>query len=466
MTLRRQTWTMTLRRQTWTMTLRRRLWSLLVIVIVLGVMHVLVAVMRNSASGLARSAADHPTTTATSRRDPFVIDHDVDFASCFAHCTLRNRAKLPHDDNCTSTLHHWCHTAYTPAIVTEFCTLLCRNQFPAHCSNAKFLVALNEYHTGIGSNMHVLMMLMTMALDHGRVLVFSPFIKSHWTHAKDPHPPCARGEMACYYAPIAHCALPVEWQRSAVPLILSTAASSPRTDAMTATAHVATVNLTWYVYGNYSLASRPRAMAATKNLPVSWFNAQFASFMFRPSAHAMREVIAPLVRATFANVSTVLPERFAAVFMRRGDKWKEAPLRAPAEYWSAIQRVCTARGIEHVYVNSDSFVAIDELRALARNSSLVLHSISFRHARIWKGMGKNTMREQFWSQPRVRLLMNLALTDFFISKEATAWIGTLSSNTCRMHDELRCGNGRFGHAYESLDGPWCAAGNKAMCILA
>jgi len=44
------------------------------------------------------------------------------------------------------------------------------------------------------------------------------------------------------------------------------------------------------------------------------------------------------------------------------------------------------------------------------------------------------------------------LTFSFKKNKAYAWVGSLSSNICRFHDEFRAGAGRYGTRYMSVDG--------------
>ena len=384
-----------------------------------------------------------------------LLEPDGNFASCQRHCLARNhrRAAARIDDEACSgaAAGAWCAGWYDAATVHEFCEALCRTQFPADCAGARFLVLMNEYHTGIGSDMHMRTVALTMALSEGRTLAYSPFVVSHWTHAHDEHPPCARGSLDCYYHPITSCSLPPNWNASAVAAV-GRAGAEPDSQFLT-------VFLSWTQYGQYNETTRPRLGSARLDaMPQPWFMAQYVAFLYRPNAHMLASVVLPRAAETFAKhpraASRLLPERFLSVFIRRGDKYKEAKLRDPDEYWRRVAELCATLDIGDVYVASDSYGALDDALALAASTTPQLRVYfmnATRDAKMKLGMGRVNMMSRFWRQPRVRELMNSALTDFFIARHATAWIGTLSSNVCRAQNEMRMANGRFGSTYASLD---------------
>ena len=183
--------------------------------------------------------------------------------------------------------------------------------------------------------------------------------------------------------------------------------------------------------------------------------------MYRPTVRVMRTLIAPALRRVF-------PERprgrLLCVFVRLGDKFKEAKPVAMAEYWRQIESLSARFNVSVVYLSSDSQWAIGNLSALAAGRT-DLRVATLDYARLGEGMNQKFVVEKLWHNPAVEDLVRTMLADLVVAASAHVWLGeaaatlsadhngkgTLSSNYCRLQNEMRCANGRFGTQYWSLD---------------
>ena len=169
-------------------------------------------------------------------------------------------------------------------------------------------------------------------------------------------------------------------------------------------------------------------------------------------------VVLPIAARTFSTHpeanSSILPSRYLTLFIRAGDKYKEAPLHSLQEYWPLVLNLIYLHRIRDVYLSTDSAEVLSTSLSFisSRHPDIRVYYIDYQ--RLREGLTIEILRGKIASQSQVRELINVILTDLFIAAHASGWVGTLSSNWCRIHDEFRSGNGRFGIPYLSLDGHW------------
>ena len=189
-------------------------------------------------------------------------------------------------------------------------------------------------------------------------------------------------------------------------------------------------------------------------LSSKYWLSQFVAFLYRPNHFMLNTTIIPMVRTVFHDEfkEALFPKRFIGIFMRAGDKFKEAKLMSPNDFFERLDNRSRQFGISHVYINSDSLTNFRMIQELAGKSrpDLKLYFISYNRSE--SGLTLAQLRMKF-STRHIRELINIALTDLWIQKHAHFWIGTLSSNWCRFINELRLANGGYGVRYETLDCP-------------
>jgi len=388
----------------------------------------------------------------------------TDFTSCLTTCTSWHRKSpdaLP-SVSCPQGNEPWCEHFYTPEAISEACTLLCRNQFPADCAQAKFLVVIGDMGFGYGAELHNRMLTFTYALVVNRVLVFSRY-QSGWTGQRRPGDDveCQHGNpQDCYYEPITHCALPSTWQRNTANIFVF-----PRSRNHSLYDNITSQFAPFKYLSVSPYHSRmtptlrlgdPRFPIPTKHLRQAtteyWYGIM-ARFLFRPKAWLRAQYLVPKALETFAGP---FPRRFASVFIRKGDKAMETALVATQAYFDRVSRECADLRIEHVYVSSDSKTAVDDFVGLCARQAPGINVYAMRQNRTDAGFSYELLQEYLAGRAGdARDLVNVAVADAFIMQHATVWVGTLSSNQCRFHNELRCGSGRYGRPYISLDsGKW------------
>jgi len=401
----------------------------------------------------APPAARAPVAAATDSRFPPARTPEQ--KSCVALCVARQQpptTPIVRNTTCTAeSKRAWCSVFYTPQVIEAVCTLMCNNQHPVDCAQADYLVLNKDWSiiagepAGIGSTWHIRMIVFVAALEENRVFMYDPDLVSEWTYPEDPFAPCAARHPDCYFAPVTHCTLPADWR------------SRAKRFTHNCTEQVCTTSSRskFFRMGRkFDEASVPVNLPAVlRGMSKSWWKGQFAPFLFSPHPEIVRADIIPAVQKVFKAYEGpgLLPEKYVCVFARRGDKIHERHLPEYVDMIRLILKACAEQDIRHVYLNSDANEAIVTVR---NELAKVRPDIGFywiENARPDKGSQSEVMAKTQWNQRGIRTLMNQALTDFYIAQRATYWIGTISSNTCRLQNEFRLASGRHGSPFVSLD---------------
>jgi hypothetical protein len=126
------------------------------------------------------------------------------------------------------------------------------------------------------------------------------------------------------------------------------------------------------------------------------------------------------------------------MFIRAGDKAKEAAPMSVAAHFKELQPIAEALGVKDVYVGSDSWdriaEAVDQF-----GSNYTIHFIDWHRPAsgiAWQDVASSTGT---W---RMTQLVRLALADLFITAQSDVLVGTLSSNWARLSDMIRRANGK------------------------
>jgi len=123
-----------------------------------------------------------------------------------------------------------------------------------------------------------------------------------------------------------------------------------------------------------------------------------------------------------------------------------------ATYWCLLQSVAARYNISHVFISSDAATYIHDVAHVYAPIAVRSLRIYYTPAnRVDTGSQEKVMKRDVYNKPAVDDLMRVLLSEYFIARHATAWVGTLASNVGRLHNELRAGHGRFGSPFHALD---------------
>ena len=280
-------------------------------------------------------------------------------------------------------------------------------QHPQNCSNVPLGVVSNYHNGGIGSTLHFVVYTMLHILSEGRVAVLGP----GWAWSD-----CALGSPECYFESISSC----------------------RPDESKNVKH-------------FAVEYPPAPMHRISQAPFSRKSWAFAR------SHVLRYLLRPRPETTSfiesMGVQTFplgLPRPIAALFVRWTDKSTESRVFNVSHYFDFLMPVTSKLHLRDVYVGSDDEAALEEAKKLY-GSRFSIHSLPIVRGFSWLARDKSTP---------LGAQMRNSLADLFVQVHADVWVGTLSSNWCRLVDELRSAMGKTCLPYLDVDGRYLTEGTR------
>jgi len=264
--------------------------------------------------------------------------------------------------------------------------------------------------------------------------------RSH--HSRAPHntgaagsaqPPTLPRYLECFFLPTTRCRLPRDWRSKAKPMT-----TMNMTDQVVHVAANFAFSFANTAAHNLAVQSNHPVLATHANKPKRWWYAQLEKFALRPSDYTLKHLVWPLQQNAFYRTQGVLPHPLAAVFIRAGDKFKEAPPKSVDSHFAELAPLAAKLDIKDVYVGSDSHDRIAE--ALEKyGTTYTIHFINWH-----RPPGGMTYQDVMTSRTSWRMveLVRLALADLFITVQADVFVGTLSSNWAELGDDYRRVSGR------------------------
>ena len=126
---------------------------------------------------------------------------------------------------------------------------------------------------------------------------------------------------------------------------------------------------------------------------------------------------------------------YAAVYVRRSDKVQGREMSQAyslAQYFHLFNADARRTGVSNVYVNSEDGNVFNEYKSLDNETRSYYKLLSIKTTRNVVFMNMLGMS----AQERGRIILEF-LTDLFIEANADLHAGTLTSNWCRLVDEMR-----------------------------
>lgn len=310
----------------------------------------------------------------------------------------------------------WCDTLFDRESTEEFAKAMWQHQNPPDCNTAKLAILDRTWNSGMGSSLHVFGMAYAHhVLGQGRVLVTN----ADWVHygaACDR--PGGDNSLNCFFLPVSHCKPP--------------AGSFPSISASDPSPRVVTVgvDITPKCENAIGKPTDPaNPLSKFKDKPFEWWYPQIMRYVLRPQRWVLEEMVLPIQHATFWSTNGVIPHPLAALFIRRGDKHKEAPLHEVDEYFQKLDPIASKLNVRDVYISSDDFGQIEG--AMQRHGDKYkIHYMDYNRY----GGGLTYGQVTSMSAAMMRRHVRVSLADLYITAQADVVGGTLSSNWCRMQD--------------------------------
>ena len=290
-------------------------------------------------------------------------------------------------------------------------------QHPADCATAK-LGVIDQYHRGgIGSSLHFVVYTALKIMSEGRVAVFGP---GQWRWAD-----CAQGSPECYFLPFSSCrwtghhsdALPYDNEYPPAPLHRPTGVLFQQKSWAFARSHVL----------RYLMRPRPEVELHVRSLVARSF---------------------PLG----------LPRPLASLFVRRQDKvlYENAAVSVDV-YFDQLAHVAKTLRIRDVYLGTDDALVVEEARA-SFGGTFTIHTLDIeRNFSLFNWMNETENRRKPLEEQ-----MLASLADLYLQVHADVWVGTLSSNWCRLVDELRTAVGKTCFPFFDVEGLYLTEGTQLI----
>jgi hypothetical protein len=334
----------------------------------------------------------------------------------------------------------FCDDLYNLNETAALSRLIYNHQHPRDCSTSKFLVIEREWHSGLGSTIHIKAYSLLVALVSGRVLIESPDIQWTMTFAAS----CESQDWACYFAPLTNCTLPEDWKSKAVAFTSVNGQSSDQQYVVNS----AEMNLADAPGIGGVKPDKLFGSSKFNEKPASWWMTQATGYVARPNERTLRAVC--YIWDCIIGEQKQPQRPFAAMFIRRGDKWWESRLREPFEYFDLLEGLDRnlTEPIKSVYVGTDD----------PKMLSQIAREYSADWDLTWMGYHRSSQGSQHHEEvaryhtAKMELQVLLTLAEVFISASADVLVGTLSSNQCRLMDELRKLQGKGRMPYLTPEG--------------
>lgn len=310
--------------------------------------------------------------------------------------------------------------------------LIWSHQHPSSCKDAKYLIYFPAHH-GIGSNVHLMGQSLAIAMALDRVLLVAedinhPYYDAEYcTHTKTYHD--------CYFEPISYCNLTDAAKSlgldflddSKLPDITGVNNERPK-ELVVAMRRIPGDRLTVPPILQTFLNMSP----VDPSKHFYWWRAQSASFLLRPNKRTSEEMrrhrllIFPREKILKGTISC---------HIRRGDKWKEFANTGDAAYVHALKQLrvqAEHRGIE---LNKEIFLSTEDPGAITYFENL--KDWTTYYTIVPRKPDRNRDNQDYAREFGPAREMINSLINLDLALQCDAWVGTLTSNWCRLIDELR-----------------------------
>ena len=303
------------------------------------------------------------------------------------------------------------------------------HQHPVSCKN-KRVVYVSLKPSGLGSQLHVLGMILALAINYDVILALFPDHDSKWVNRN-----FCRGQtsLECYLEPITSCGVPYE--------LLKTW----RLKGLSQTSYYAVIqrweDINLYPNIQYFYLDRSSyVLTAESMFEVPWFQhnvlpgdsyslseqraywrAQSVTYLLRPNNRTLEWMNA--YRRT--NCPSCRDSYDASLHIRQGDKYLEMTIvneKSYAEVLETLQPILG--GVRSVYINADSS---DSVQHLEQQFAGKLSVSSLFMTRLNVGFDSLSSRED---------VPLISLTDLREQVKSRLFLGTYSSNWNRLIFEL------------------------------
>lgn len=309
--------------------------------------------------------------------------------------------------------------------------IIWQHQHPSDCTAVKYLIWLPS-HNGIGSNFHCMGQVLAYAINLDRVLVL----------AHDPdHPyydPTYCGNNAnyhdCFFEPVSSCSLSdarnlaglTDYEFSRLTEVRWLEADKPNEAVVKLSLMPEQHNFAPSIFGDF-LATSPIDPAKHQY----WWKAQSVAFLVRPNERTLSE-IRKRKKLTFHQ--HIQPGTISC-HIRHGDKWAETELTEDKSYVRALEELMSQAKEQNKSLKREVFLSTEDPLSVAYFRNLTGWTTHFTHVPRKPDRYVSNMQYAQKIGKATEILNSLVNLD--LALDCDAWVGTLTSNWCRLIDEMR-----------------------------
>ena len=311
--------------------------------------------------------------------------------------------------------------------------LIWRSQNPDDCAGAQYLVSRGHTRgNGIGSLMHVTGYHLAVAVEEGRVFLFSEKTGEEWTDAS-----CgAARNWECFFRAPSRCSREHLKNGNYVEMELHHSARALPSSGMPAAARA---------------LLRAAAPHLSDDAAKYWWRAQSVAYLMRlneatrAAVRALRQDAALISLAPAGGGGALSAQQAATIplppgvihaHVRHGDKYTEMLLQGTARYTNASAALVLAQPFslrKALFVSTEDPGVPEEAAALLGQEGWTVLHYTIRRS------NRGPLQQlQDLGEDSAATTTRTHLQQMLLSLEADAWVGTRGSNWNRLLDELRC----------------------------
>ncbi|CAF3383729.1 unnamed protein product [Rotaria sp. Silwood1] len=272
-------------------------------------------------------------------------------------------------------------------------------QHPVDCTNKKFARIHSFAGSGFGSTIHQIVWAFGRALAEDRIAIYET--PGNWLHGN-----CNLGTPDCVFRPISNCSI-------------------PSTVDNNRTIRIQANNDHWF---------EPIHPPVFQNRSFNWYRSQLLFYLMRYNPETLTHVQRTLAKY-FNPPSVDLHRPYIAVYVRRSDKvsGREMSQSYPLQqYFDLFDADARQAKIKNVYINSEDRNIFTEFDEINKNKKGYYKLLSIN---VTRDVTYPTLISMPVEQ-RTKIILEF-LTDLYIEANADLHVGTLTSNWCRLVDEMR-----------------------------
>ncbi|UJR06722.1 hypothetical protein I4U23_011011 [Adineta vaga] len=276
---------------------------------------------------------------------------------------------------------------------------LFNHQHPINCTNKRFAIIRKFAWSGFGSTIHQIAWAFGKALADNRIAVYQT--PGDWLYGS-----CHSNNPDCFFLPITNCSIP----------------------------SIIDNNKTIYINANHGYWTEPIYPFIFRNQTFNWYRSQLVFYLLRYKSETLLYVQRSIIKSMKTS-SIDFYRPFIAIYVRRSDKitGKEMDHAYPLkDYFQLFDGDARRANITNIYLNSEDnnvFKEFNELNKEKQNYYKLL-KIKTKKNIIFTKLTAMSKKK------RGEIVLDF-LTDLFIEANAYLHAGTLTSNWCRLVDELR-----------------------------